>query len=228
MKAMEQDVKRVATLEDDLRRSLYRFARRHPEGVNREGVAREFGISRKLAAFHLDKLADAGLLKFHYARPPGRSGPGAGRPAKVYSPSNLEMEVSIPERRYDVVGNLLADTLRSGPDPVTHAKAVAYQAGLDLGEKAREERHLRPPGAERAMAVASEVLESYGFEPTRTDSEVSLRNCPFHAIARHAPELVCAMNQSFLEGIVRGLGNENVRVDLVPTEGQCCVRLRRP
>jgi predicted ArsR family transcriptional regulator len=76
--------------------------------------------------------------------------------------------------------------------------------------------------------VASEVLEEYGFEPSRTDNEVSLKNCPFHTLARHAPELVCRMNQGFLEGVVRGLGNESVKVDLVPTEGQCCVRLRRP
>ncbi|MEX2553534.1 MAG: transcriptional regulator [Actinomycetota bacterium] len=229
MTNLGRDVKRISTLDDDLRRSMYLFARRQLDGVNREDVAREFGVSRKLAAFHLDKLAGEGLLKFHYARPPGRSGPGAGRPAKVYEPSDVEVEVSLPQRRYDVVGALLVDTITTAAQPgVEHARTIAYEAGLAAGSKVREDRHLRPPGAERAMAVAAEMLEEYGFEPARTDNEVSLKNCPFHALAQHAPELVCIMNQGFLEGVVRGLGNETVKVDLVPTEGQCCVRLRRP
>lgn len=228
MKNLETDVKRLSTLDDDLRRSMYLFARRQLDGVNRVEVAKEFGVSPKLAAFHLDKLADEGLLSFHYARPPGRSGPGAGRPAKIYRASEAEIEVSLPERRYDLVGNLLVDTITAGGDGASErARTVAYDAGLALGKKVREERRLRPPGAERAMAVATEVLEEYGFEPSRTDNEVSLKNCPFHALAQHAPTLVCHMNQAFVDGLMRGLGNETVQVHLQPTPGQCCVRLRR-
>lgn len=207
---------------------MYLFARRQLDGVNRVEVAKEFGVSPKLAAFHLDKLAGEGLLSFRYARPPGRTGPGAGRPAKIYKASEVEVEVSLPERRYDLVGNLLADAITAGGGPaVERAKSVAFEAGLALGKKAREKRRLRPPGAERAMAVASEVLEEYGFEPARTETEVSLKNCPFHALAQHAPGLVCQMNQGFVDGLMRGLGNETVQVHLEPTEGQCCVRLRR-
>lgn len=228
MKNLDADVKRLSTLDDNLRRSMYLFARRQLAGVNRVEVAKEFGVSPKLAAFHLDKLADEGLLSFHYARPPGRTGPGAGRPAKIYRASDAKIEVSVPERRYDLVGNLLVDTITAGGDTETErARSVAYDAGLALGKKVREERRLRPPGAERAMAVATEVLEEYGFEPSRTDNEVSLQNCPFHALAQHAPALVCQMNQAFLDGMMRGLGNETVQVHLQPTPGQCCVRLRR-
>jgi len=207
---------------------MYLFVRRQQEAINRVDVAKEFGVSSKLAAFHLDKLADEGLLDFHYARPPGRSGPGAGRPAKVYKASDAEIELSLPERRYDMLGTLLVDTVNAeGESTTERARSVAYEAGLTLGKKVREERRLRPPGAERAMAVAAEVLGDYGFEPLRTDSEVSLRNCPFHALAQHAPTLVCTMNQGFVDGLMRGLGNETVKVHLQPTEGQCCVRLRR-
>ncbi len=228
MKSLDRDVKRVATLDDDLRRSMYLFIRRRADGVNRLEVANEFGVSTKLAAFHLDKLADEGLLSFHYARPPGRTGPGAGRPAKVYKASEAEIEVSLPERRYDLVGSLLVDSITAGGAPsAERAQSVAYDAGLALGKRVREERHLRPPGAERAMAVAADVLEDYGYEPSRTDKEVSLKNCPFHALAQHAPTLVCRMNHGFLDGFMRGLGNETVKVHLEPTEGQCCVRFRR-
>src|ERR671919_1152492 len=103
----------IGALEDDIRRALYLFARRHGRPVSREEAAAAVGISRKLAAFHLDKLVGRGLLTAHYARPPGRSGPGAGRSAKFYEPADLEIDVSIPERRYDLAGHLLLSAIRS-------------------------------------------------------------------------------------------------------------------
>lgn len=205
---------------------MYLFARKHPGGVNREQVAREMGISRRLAAFHLDKLADEGLLDFHYARPPGRSGPGAGRPAKVYKAIDLGIEVSLPERRYDLMGGLLADSITAGSDQADQAKKVAFRTGLEVGQEVRRKERLRPPGAERAMSITAEVLDDYGFEPSLIDGELSLMNCPFFALSQSRPDLVCVLNHAFLEGIVRGLGNDTLEVDLLPTPGQCCVRLR--
>lgn len=221
---------RIAALDDENRRRMYMFIRHEGRPVSREDVAKELGLSRKLAAFHLDKLSEKGLLKFHYARPPGRSGPGAGRPAKVYEPSEVEIEVSIPERRYDLAGSLLADAVRTKqPGTSGHEQAirVASEAGTTLGRDIREAKRLRPPGAERTLAVAREILEEYGYEPFEgPPQQVALRNCPFHALSAYAPELICPMNHAFVEGVVRGLGNESVVVDLIPTPGQCCVRLR--
>src|ERR1041385_854041 len=93
-------VERVATLGEPIRRRVFEAVRRAGRPVSREDVAAETGISRKLAAFHLDKLLERGLLTSHFARPPGRSGPGAGRSAKYYEPSDVQVEVSIPPRRY--------------------------------------------------------------------------------------------------------------------------------
>jgi predicted ArsR family transcriptional regulator len=231
MEQFDRDVARVACLEDDLRRRMYLFARRQRRGVRRDEVARALGVSRKLAAFHLDKLADAGLLTYHFARPPGRSGPGAGRPAKIYEPSDVEIELSIPARRYDLLGRFLVDAIRTEPDADRardRAATTAFEAGSSLGQAVRRERALRPPGAERTLSVASEVLDEHGFETSREGNEVELRNCPFHALARHAPDLVCIMNHAFVQGLVRGLGNNNVDVRLEPTEGRCCVKLRSP
>ncbi len=223
---------RVAALDDENRRRMYMFIRREGRPVSREEVAKELGLSRKLAAFHLDKLSEKGLLKFHYARPAGRSGPGAGRPAKVYEPSKVEIEVSIPERRYDLAGSLLADAVRAkqpGTSGYEHAIRVASQAGISLGRDIRDARRLRPPGAERTLAVVREILEEYGYEPFEgPPQELALRNCPFHALSAHAPDLICPMNHAFVAGVVRGLGNESVIVELVPAPGQCCVRLRSP
>lgn len=223
---LERRIGKLTILGDRLRRSMYLFARKHPEGVRRDEVATELGISRRLAAFHLDKLAEEGLLDFHYARPPGRSGPGAGRPAKIYRPVDPDIEVSLPERRYDVMGQVLAESVAGSEEQSRHAMEVAYRTGLGIGQRVKRDERLRPPGTERAMSVMSEVLEDYGFEPFQSGNELSLLNCPFHAMAQHNPQLVCGMNQRFMEGILRGLGNESLDAVLQPTPGQCCVRLR--
>lgn len=221
----------VAVLEDELRRELYVMVRRARRPLTREDVADAAGISRRLAAFHLDKLVDRGLLLTHYARPPGRSGPGAGRSAKFYRPSELEVDVSIPERRYDLAGRLLVRAIQSASseEPATIAALrVSREAGLSIGRRVRQEKRLRPPGAERALTAVTDVLEEQGFEPYRPKpDEVALGNCPFHLLAREAPELVCEMNRAYIEGLLRGLGNHTVEARLEPTPGRCCVALRR-
>ena len=161
-----------------------------------------------------------------------RSGPGAGRSAKYYEPSDLEIDVSIPERRYDLAGQLLLRAVRSeSPGEAAPAAAVrvAREAGLEIGQRVREDRRLGRPGAERALATAAPILEEHGFEPYRPGPEaVALRNCPFHSLARETPEVMCRMNQAFIDGLLRGLGNETVEAALECTPGDCCVTLRRP
>jgi predicted ArsR family transcriptional regulator len=222
----------IAALNDPGRRRLYELVRDAGRPVSRDEAAEKVGISRSLAAFHLDKLVERELLTFSYARPPGRSGPGAGRPSKLYRPSTAEVEVSIPERHYDAIGKLLVESILAdpgAPDRLGVAEQVAGREGRAIGEAVRNELHLRPPGAERALSTASDVLRARGYEPyVAEDGSLRLRSCPFHALARHAPELVCRMNRAFIEGIVRGLGNESVEAALERTEGECCVTLRGP
>jgi predicted ArsR family transcriptional regulator len=222
----------IAALNDPGRRRLYELVRDAGHPVSRDEAAEKVGISRSLAAFHLDKLVERELLTFSYARPPGRSGPGAGRPSKLYRPSTTEVEVSVPERHYDTIGKLLVESILAYPgarDRLGVAEDVADREGRAIGEEVRKELRLRPPGAERALTTASDVLRARGYEPyAAEDGSLRLRSCPFHALARHAPELVCRMNRAFIEGIVRGLGNESVEAALEPTEGECCVTLRGP
>jgi predicted ArsR family transcriptional regulator len=225
-------LRRLATLDEPIRRRIYELVRRARRPMSREEVAVEVGISRKLAAFHLDKLLDRGLLKTHYARPAGRSGPGAGRSAKYYEPSDVEIDVSIPARRYDLAGELLLQAVSSGTpgEAATDAALrVARDRGLQLGETERVTRKLRALGPERAMTVAREILEELGFEPySDARGELALRNCPFHSLARLAPDLMCAMNQAFIDGMLRGLGNTTVESVLACKAGDCCVTLRAP
>ena len=219
----------VGALGDDLRGRMYSFIRAQGRPVSRDEAAEHVGISRKLAAFHLDKLEERGLLVSHYARPPGRTGRGAGRSSKLYEPSDLEIDITIPERRYDIVGDIMVAALeQDAPEsPREVAKRVAFEKGEALGREVRSELKLRPPGTERALAVAERTLTDYGFEPYRDENgDVSLRNCPFHTLSRKSPDLVCGLNREFIDGMLRGLGNRSIDAALEPTPGQCCVKLR--
>lgn len=229
---LESAAAAIGALEDHARRRMYLFIREQGRPVSRDEAAGEAGISRKLAAFHLDKLVERGLLKAHYARPSGRGGPGAGRPSKLYEPAEGEVSVSLPERRYDLVGRILVDAIASqGPEESSPeaARRVGREAGEVLGQELRRAGRLRPAGPERALSAARQVLGEHGFEPSEGPSgELALRNCPFHALAQRAPELVCGVNQSFVDGLLRGLGNDTVEAVLEPEAGQCCVKLRPP
>jgi predicted ArsR family transcriptional regulator len=220
----------VALLADPLRGRLYRLVRRqHP--LSRDQAAGAVGISRGLAAFHLDKLVDGGLLLARYQAPPGRP-PRVGRLPKVYEPSDLQVGITIPERHYDLVGEILVDAIAGAtPEerPLTAATRVARARGVEVGGGFRQARGLDGMDPGRALAVATEALEEHGYEPHRLDQRtVELRNCPFHTLARRNPEVVCAINRSLLDGLLRGIGDQQVEAVLAPRPDACCVELRAP
>ena len=229
---LDRDAPALSALEDDLRRRMYLYVRRQGRPAHREEVATAVGVSRKLAAFHLDKLVERGLLVASYARPPGRGGRGAGRSAKYYEPSDREFDVSIPERRYDVIGSVLLRAIegqRPGEAAASSAERAARSLGEELGRAERERLRLRPPGPERAMAVATDLLSACGYEPSVDEEGImGMRSCPYHALAQQNRELVCGLNRELVHGIVVGLGNETLDVALRPASGRCCVQLRPP
>ncbi|WP_131738335.1 helix-turn-helix transcriptional regulator [Actinomadura roseirufa] len=211
-----EDIEAVALLQDPLRRRLYEFVAARGREVGRNEAAEAVGVGRTLAAFHLDKLAEAGLLEAGSRRLTGRSGPGAGRPAKVYRRSGVERGVSVPSRDYRTAAGLLAE--------------AAEAAGLDmeLQDAARRRgRALRGPGGSCGdLGGVERVLAGRGYEPVLEVGEggrgvLRMRNCPFHAVAEQFPPLVCGMNLALLEGLVEG--SEGVRVRMDPRPGWCCV-----
>jgi predicted ArsR family transcriptional regulator len=205
---MPDDIGAISALADPVRRSAYQVVAAAEGLVGRDEVAEALGIGRTLAAFHLDKLVDAGLLEVSYARRSGRSGPGAGRPAKLYRRSAAEHEVSLPPREYRTAAELLAEAVeRAGADATLYAVA-------------RE--HGRQAGATGDELFAT--LEKLGYEPSLEGSTVRLRNCPFHQLSNEFPPLVCGMNLALLEGLAaqRAPGRK-VRMDRGPTG--CCVVL---
>jgi predicted ArsR family transcriptional regulator len=220
----------VAVLAENSRRAMYEFIRRQGRPVTRDEAAASVGISRKLAAFHLEKLVDAGLLE----AAPQPAAPGVrrrpGRAPKVYRPSPTRVSVSIPERRLDLLGEVLVDAMAAEAESGSAREAAlrgAAERGRELGSTERQERRLHRTGRERAVHLASGVLEHVGYEPYPTgDGGVRLRNCPFHPLAERQRDLVCGMNRELIDGVLRGLGNEGVQAVLAPRPGECCVELR--
>ncbi len=219
----------IAALDDELRRGMYVFIRRARRPVTRDEAAAAVGISRKLAAFHLDKLVDAGALRAHYEPVAGIR--RVGRTPKVYEPTGTDIRISIPQRRHDVLADILLDAvLTEGADE--NACEAALRAARRRGEQAgvTERQRTRPGrlGAERALTMVSGLLEQSGFEPAReAPARVRLRNCPFHPLAAKAPEVVCQMNHAFLAGLIDGLEAPAVEAVLDPRAGECCVELRQ-
>jgi predicted ArsR family transcriptional regulator len=228
----ENALEAVAALEDESRRRMYLFARNARRPVSREEVARAVGVSTKLAAFHLDKLAERGLLKASYARPAGRGGPGAGRSAKFYTASESEFGVTIPERRYDLAASILAEAVETNTarEPAADtAMRIARARGVQLGTGHGTKGSSTGSAARtRALSRAETALKQLGFEPFREDRDVvRLWNCPFHALTEQSRDLVCGMNHQFIKGLVSGLESEDdIRVESDSAPGLCCVALR--
>ncbi|HET9345868.1 MAG TPA: helix-turn-helix domain-containing protein [Candidatus Limnocylindrales bacterium] len=221
------DIQAIALLDEPARRALYDAvaAARHP--LSRDEAAAGAGVSRALAAFHLDKLVGAGLLDVEYRRLSGRTGPGAGRPSKLYRRSSREHRVSLPDRHYEVPAELLATALEqlAGPTPTDGLRAAAHEAGEEIGAAARQRSGPRP-SRRRLRAELEATLEARGYEPAESNSgEIRFRNCPFHALVEEHRGLVCNMNLALADGILDGLGDDRLSARLDPQPGQCCVAI---
>jgi predicted ArsR family transcriptional regulator len=205
----------LAVLDDPTRRAVFDLVTRAATALSRDAAADALGVSRRVAALHLDRLADHGLLAVEYRRPPGRTGPGAGRPTKLYRRAEGETAVSVPERRYDLVGGLLAravaESIDSGAPVQEVLPHVAYQAGQTIGAN-----------ADNLLAA----LEEAGYEPRRSDDDATLAlgNCPFHRLAQ-STALVCGVNLQLLRGVIDGVGDAYLALP-DPSPSHCCVRLR--
>jgi predicted ArsR family transcriptional regulator len=206
----------LATLGEPTRRALYGFVVAQDRPVSRDEAAAATGTKRATATFHLERLVDDGLLEARFARLSGRTGPGAGRTAKLYARAARQFAVSLPPRRYEIAGELLASALE-----LLQCRAAADDAVAQAASQAG--RQLAGGGTDLA-----ELLGRSGYEPRQgPGGYIHLANCPFHElVARHAG-LVCTMNLHLLRGLLGELdGGAQARLD--PAEGRCCVTITLP
>jgi predicted ArsR family transcriptional regulator len=227
---LEQRISRIAALDQPLRRDLYRLLSERNGWVTRDEAADALEVPRSVAAFHLDKLAAAGVVETTFLRTTGRTGPGAGRPAKVYRRGTAEVAASVPDRRYDLAGSLLATAIaeseRTGAPVSDCLTATARAAGTVIGAEAAAATGPLMTRGDRRNAVI-DVLARHGYEPVAgTRGEIALVNCPFHRLAEEHRSLVCGMNLDFLAGLLEGIGPaDRLDAHLAPEPGYCCVRI---
>ncbi|MGH2725049.1 MAG: helix-turn-helix transcriptional regulator [Actinomycetota bacterium] len=225
----EDQLAGIAVLAEPVRRALYLYVSSRVEPVGRDEAARDLGIARSLAAFHLDRLVEEGLLEAGYRRLSGRVGPGAGRPAKVYRRSAREIQVSVPPRNYELAARMLIRAVE-GPRGARDPAATSYAArafGEALGRETRRRAGTRR-GRARTVEALVEVLGEHGFEPLSGPvGEIRLRNCPFHALARDHRDLVCGMNLEAMRGVLDGLRATGLEAAVDPGPDTCCVLFRR-
>ena len=227
---IDQQLTGLSGLGDPLRRALYRHVAERGVPVSRDDAALAVGISRPLAAYHLDKLVDDGLLEARYQRRGGRQGPGAGRPAKHYVRAAGQIELSLPARDYAALAELLAGAVEANPSGAAQAalNRAAGTLGAELGTEAA--RHAAADGnPDEVLAALRQTLADRGYEPyDDPDGAIRLRNCPFDRIAAHHRQLVCGANHAMLQGLADHLdGDPPVRAVLDPQPGRCCVVLTR-
>jgi predicted ArsR family transcriptional regulator len=219
-----EDLQAVALLDEPVRRALYEWTVTQARPVSRDEAAAGVGVSRALAAFHLDRLLREGLLAAEHRRLSGRSGPGAGRPAKLYRRGPRQLAVSIPERRYDVAATLFADTL----DDLPRARArdrlreSARRLGRAAGASARSSAGPRPSRRRLRDALVG-ALGAQGYVPREEAGRILLESCPFDALVDEHRDLVCGMNRALADGLLDGLGDPGLEARLEPEPGRCCI-----
>jgi predicted ArsR family transcriptional regulator len=227
---LERRIAGIAALDQPLRRDLYRLLAAADGWTTRDEAATALGVARSVAAFHLDKLAEAGVVEVRFERTSGRTGPGAGRPSKLYRPSQEEVTASIPDRHYDLAGSLLAaavaESTRTGSPVAECLRVAARAAGQQLGAEAADAVRA-PRRAEGRRQAVLDLLARHGYEPeVGRGKEIALANCPFHRLAEEHRELVCGMNLDFLGGLLEGIGpTDRLTARLEPSPGYCCVRI---
>jgi predicted ArsR family transcriptional regulator len=211
----------IGALAEPVRRALYVFVVAQHDAVSREQAAEGVDVPLHTAKFHLDKLVEEGLLDVEFRRLTGRTGPGAGRPSKLYRRSARELSVSLPERRYDVVGRILAAGVDRAVGGDVEVRAAVREVAVEEGRRVAQATTAAGSGLEQV----ANVLAEQGYEPVPRDGDLLLANCPFDALAREHTELVCGLNESFVGGVVDGLGCAGLVARLDPEEGLCCVKV---
>ncbi|MGN6610907.1 MAG: helix-turn-helix transcriptional regulator [Angustibacter sp.] len=222
---LSDQISGVSLLADPVRRRLYEVVAASPDAVGRAEAARAADVPAHTAKFHLDKLVEEGLLTTEFRRLTGRSGPGAGRPAKLYRRSERQVDLTLPRRQYELAGHLLATAVeRAAQGDVRVLDAVrqtAHDAGRELDAGSRTD-------ADDDLDAVAHALQGYGYEPRREGDRVLLANCPFDRLAAEHRTLVCTMNLALVEGVVEQLQCDGACARLDPAAGRCCVTLTPP
>lgn len=196
----------TSALGDPTRRAIYVAVRESAEPMTTSRIAQLFEIHPNVARHHLEKLADDGWLLVSHRRPTGKSGPGAGRPAKTYEASTREVSLHFAPRRYELLVELLMRVLsRVAPDDL---RSIAEQVGEEYGkELAAEIGAPEDAGYSEAVSAVAVAMTGLGFsmDPDVEGQRLLTSHCPFGEAATDHPDVVCSLDRGIVTGLVGSL-----------------------
>ena len=226
------DLATVAVLADPIRMRLYRHLEATGLPSSRDEIAVAVGMPPHTVRSHLERLVEVGLLEVEFHRPPGRSGPGAGRTTKYYRLSAREVSVGFPERRYQLAAALMADAIRVNlrdGTPITEAlRRLATTTGRELGTRATHDVAANVDPGARIDGIQA-ALDYQGYATRRENDQLVLGNCPFLGLLGDDTMLICCMSHDFIEGVLEGAGMSTLTTAFIPGHtagpGRCCVAI---
>lgn len=218
----------TSALGDPTRRAIYVAVRESAEPLTTSRVAELFGLHPNVARHHLDKLADDGWLVVSHRRPGGKTGPGAGRPAKTYEASKREVSVHFAPRRYELLVELLMRVL--GEVAPAELGAVAERIGAEYGrELAAEIGAPEDAGYTEAVEAVAIAMTGLGFsmDPDLEGQQLLTSHCPFGEAATDHPDVVCSLDRGIVTGLVGALasGCTPVLIPHTQPEDDCVTRI---
>lgn len=181
----------LAAIGDPELRDALLFARSRARAVTADELAEEKGLHRNVARSRLERLVEAGLLAVGYERRTGRTGPGAGRPAKTYSVVPQLESIEFPADQNESLAELLVDALRArgGKEPLR-------EVGVNFGRELARSAKLRPvksieTGFERVCAAVRRLGYQASLEHADDKGAViATPTCPLRPLVRARPEAV--------------------------------------
>lgn len=193
----------TASLGDPTRRAIYIAVRQSAEPVTSSSIAELFRLHPNVARHHLDRLAADGYLQVTHRRPSGRSGPGAGRPAKCYEATGKPIDLHFPAQRPDLLLDLLSRVIDGvGASNVAEvAEAVGREYGSSLAAEIGEPD---APGYATAVTAVARAMRGIGFqtEPEPDSRRILTSHCPFGEAATDHPEVFCSLDRGIVAGMM--------------------------
>lgn len=174
-------------------------------------IAAATGLHENTVREHLERLRQDGRLRRIRAQAQGRGRPGwrwqAPRPDVVNPYAGLALA--------------LADSLdRVADDPVAQARTSGVRWGAQIAED-------RPDAEEDSRSLVVDLMREQGFAPEEEGADIVLRRCPLLAAAARRTDVVCAVHEGMIAGII-GSRDDRTEAALLPlrADGGCLLHLR--
>jgi predicted ArsR family transcriptional regulator len=215
-------VERLDAIGDRELRDALLYVRGSATPVTADDAAAALDVHRSVARGRLERLVQAGVLQTSFARRSGRTGPGAGRPAKLYFAAPEAEALEFPPRHLPALMARLLDEV-----PADDRERALGAAGRHFGRDLANAADLRPrtrvtDGLEHVCAA----VRSLGFQAAldRVDSDtavITTPTCPLRPLVMERPE-AALIDRGMWAGLVER-GIRGVQAESVECETHACL-----